>query len=210
MTLHILHVANDGLKRRFAPCKRRKVEAGRRDPRPVSQTHSRTLSVVLLQTGPDLLGWKGHGQKFRILFKGFWLLGLLKLYIYSGGAAECSLGHWIRKNWSWLQQAYLVAWYRRSVSCFHGCLGLCRPLEILWEESFFFFLSQVWALTPHFPLVSYIFWEWAKALLRSISFLIDLKKNLKVRSHKLNQLIWSPILGKGHEICISYNLVKAV
>lgn len=161
--------------------------------------------------GQLILGSRGHNQKIGILFKGFWLPGLLKLYIYSGGAAKCCSGHWMRENKSWLQQAYLVAWYNKTVSYFCQCLGLCRHLEILWEGScnyfsFFFFSST---MSPGLAF-SLNFSHFLGMRQSFIEIHLILNRFLKARSDKLNQLVWSPIFGRGHKISISYNPVKPV
>lgn len=84
-----------------------------------------------------------------------------------------------------------------------GFAGVYKISAGILQYFFLFFLSSAMSPGPAALLNSHISWEESKALLRCISFLIDLNKFLDVRCDKLNQVVSSLIFGGDHEIRIS-------
>jgi len=68
--LHILQMGNDRLELSPTPCNGGKAEAGRGDPRPGSQTHSRKTSCFVTDRTSSSSAQEGKTKGLAFFFKG--------------------------------------------------------------------------------------------------------------------------------------------
>lgn len=151
--LHILQMGNDRLEPSPTPCNGERWSQEEETPG-LALKHTLEKLVVLLQTGPAHPQLRRAKQSFNIFFQSFWLLGLIKFYIYSGGTAKLCWRQRMRENEPWLEQAYLIAWYQKATS--YSVLGFEELLKFFGRDFaiivIVIVINQLWTQAQNFPL----------------------------------------------------------